>query len=39
MYIGDDRFIHAPRTGRNVSVERLSNSYFRKRFLGGRTYL
>ncbi len=39
MYIGEDRFIHAPRTGRNVSIARLSNRYFRKRFLGGRTYL
>ena len=39
MYIGDDRFIHAPRPGRKVSVAKLSNSYFRKRFLGGRTYL
>lgn len=39
MYIGEDRFIHAPRAGRNVSIARLSNSYFRKRFLGGRTYL
>lgn len=39
MYIGDDRFIHAPRPGREVSVAKLSNSYFRERFLGGRTYL
>lgn len=39
MYIGRDRFIHAPRPGRDVCVSRLSNSYFRKRFVGGRTYL
>lgn len=39
MYIGGDRFIHAPRKGKTVRVERLSNSYFAERYVGGRTYL
>ncbi|KIH78235.1 hydrolase [Geoalkalibacter ferrihydriticus DSM 17813] len=39
IYIGDDRFIHAPRSGQHVRVERLSNSYFQRTFMGARTYL
>jgi len=39
MYIGKDRFIHAPRTGKKVQIERLSNSWFAKRYMGGRSYL
>lgn len=39
MYIGDDSFIHAPRTGKTVRVEKLSNSFFAKTYMGGRTYL
>jgi len=39
MYIGDDRFIHAPRTGQKVRIEKLSNRFFAKTFMGGRTYL
>lgn len=33
LYLGRSRFIHAPRTGRDVSVERLSG-YYRKSFVG-----
>ena len=39
MYIGDGKFIHAPRTGKNVRIEKLSNSFFAKTYMGGRTYL
>jgi hypothetical protein len=39
MYIGDGNFIHAPRTGKNVRIEKLSNSFFTKTYMGGRTYL
>jgi cell wall-associated NlpC family hydrolase len=39
LYIGNGRFIHAPSTGSVVRTERLSKSYFRARFLGGRSYL
>ncbi len=28
MYVGDGNFIHAPRTGKNVRIEKLSNSLF-----------
>ncbi len=39
IYIGGQRFIHAPATGRNVTIEPLSNPYYRSRLVGARTYL
>ncbi|HET58257.1 MAG TPA: hydrolase [Deltaproteobacteria bacterium] len=39
IYAGGGRFIHAPRAGRQVSVDSLDNAYYRRRFLGGRSYL
>ncbi len=37
MYIGGDEFVHAPSSGRQVSVASLSNSYYNRAFLrGGR---
>ncbi|WP_198146039.1 NlpC/P60 family protein [Desulfonatronovibrio magnus] len=39
IYIGRNRFIHAPSTGSNVRIEQLSNPYFSSRFMGARTYL
>jgi hypothetical protein len=39
MYVGDGNFIHAPRTGKNVRIEKLSNRFFAKTYMGGRTYL
>jgi cell wall-associated NlpC family hydrolase len=39
LYIGNDRFIHAPGRGKKIRVDTLSRSYYDKRYLGGRTYL
>ena len=39
MYIGKDQFIHAPRTGKDVQIEKMSNRFFAKTYMGGRTYL
>ena len=39
MYAGNGEFIHAPRTGKKVRVEKLSNKFFAKTYVGGRTYL
>jgi len=39
MYAGNGEFIHAPRTGKNVRMEKLSNRFFTKTYVGGRTYL
>jgi cell wall-associated NlpC family hydrolase len=39
LYTGDGRFIHAPRSGKAIRADSLSDTYFATRFLGGRTYL
>ena len=36
IYLGDDRFIHAPSRGNEVEIAQLSESYWRKRFDGAR---
>ncbi len=36
IYIGDNKFIHAPRTGRTVSVESMKNGYWASRFTGAQ---
>lgn len=39
IYIGDDRFVHAPGTDGRVKVSSLRNKYFAKRFEEVRRYL
>jgi len=36
IYLGDNRFIHAPRRGREVEVATIDQSYWQKRFNGAR---
>ena len=36
IYLGNDKFIHAPRAGANVRVESLAASYWSRRFTGAR---
>jgi cell wall-associated NlpC family hydrolase len=36
IYLGDDRFIHAPSRGSEVEIAELSNGYWRKHFNGAR---
>lgn len=36
IYLGDDRFVHAPTLGGRVRIERLSQRYWRTRFDGAR---
>jgi cell wall-associated NlpC family hydrolase len=39
IYLGDRRFVHAPSSGGNVSVESLEQAHYRERFVGaGRIY-
>lgn len=39
IYVGDGRFVHAPSSGKRVSVARVSRPYYRERLLGvGRLY-
>lgn len=36
VYIGDGKMIHAPRTGDVVKIASINNSYWSKKFMGGR---
>ncbi|MDH5540694.1 MAG: C40 family peptidase [Rhizobacter sp.] len=36
IYIGDDKFIHSPRTGAEVRVENMQLAYWTKRYNGAR---
>lgn len=36
IYLGDGRFIHAPRSGAQVRIERLDSDYWARRFTGAR---
>jgi cell wall-associated NlpC family hydrolase len=38
IYIGDNRFIHAPTTGQKVRIERLNTRYYAKRLDGLHTF-
>ena len=38
IYIGDDRFVHAPNSRGKVRTESLKNGWFAARFEEGRTY-
>ena len=38
IYIGDERFIHAPSTNGKVRIDRLSDRYYAQRFEAARTY-
>ena len=39
IYLGDGRFIHAPSTGKKVSVSELNDPYWKRRFTsGGRLF-
>ncbi|MBN1225685.1 MAG: C40 family peptidase [Deltaproteobacteria bacterium] len=39
IYAGNDTFIHAPGKGKIIRIDSLSNRYFRRRYVGARTYL
>jgi cell wall-associated NlpC family hydrolase len=39
VYVGQGVFIHAPRSGQGIRQDDLSDRYYRKAFLGARTYL
>ncbi|HEX8989024.1 MAG TPA: C40 family peptidase [Rhodocyclaceae bacterium] len=36
IYLGDNKFVHAPRSGGSVRVEDMNESYWKKRFNGAR---
>jgi cell wall-associated NlpC family hydrolase len=39
MYVGSGTFVHAPGRGKRVRKAKLSNSYFKRRYIGAVTYL
>jgi len=39
IYLGEGRFVHAPRTGARVRIESVENPYWRSRFSGARRLL
>ncbi len=39
IYLGKDDFLHAPRPGSRIRVDSLEDDYYRRRYLGARTYL
>ncbi|HEY5973158.1 MAG TPA: NlpC/P60 family protein [Geobacteraceae bacterium] len=38
IYVGDGRFVHAPRRGDEIKVSSLDEKYFAERFVGARRY-
>jgi hypothetical protein len=38
IYIGNGRFVHAPRRGEEIRVTSVDESYFEKRYIGARRY-
>ncbi|MCP4132075.1 MAG: C40 family peptidase [bacterium] len=39
IYLGNRRFIHAPSSGKRVSITSMKNPYWKKRYIGAVTYL
>lgn len=39
IYIGNDKFLHAPSSGRKIRISSMSNKYYKSCYLGARTYL
>jgi len=39
IYVGEDRFIHAPGRGKKIRFDTLSHSYYRANYRGARSYL
>jgi murein DD-endopeptidase len=39
IYLGNDRFIHAPRTGKRVSIDNLSKPYWQKHYVVAKRVL
>ena len=39
IYIGNNKFLHAPSSGRKIGTSSMSNRYYKSRYLGARTYL
>lgn len=38
IFVGGSRFVHAPKRGEDIRATSIDESYFEKRFIGGRRY-
>jgi cell wall-associated NlpC family hydrolase len=38
IYVGNGKFVHAPRRGEDIKLSGVDESYFEKRFIGARRY-
>ncbi|HEY6837845.1 MAG TPA: NlpC/P60 family protein [Geobacteraceae bacterium] len=38
IYVGDGRFVHAPRRGDDIKISSLTEGYFEKKFVGAKRY-
>lgn len=38
IYVGDGKFVHAPRRGEDIRVSSVDDNYFEKRFVGAKRY-
>ncbi len=38
IYVGDGRFVHAPRRGDDIKISSLGDAYFAKKFIGAKRY-
>ncbi|AZF49639.1 MULTISPECIES: C40 family peptidase [unclassified Pseudomonas] len=38
VYIGDNQFIHAPRTGKSIRIDSLNNSYWNKSYFTAKRF-
>ncbi len=38
VYLGNGRFVHAPSSGKSVSIASLRNGYWKRRYMGAVTY-
>lgn len=38
MYIGEGQFVHAPRSGQKVRTAQLTDPFYQRTYLGGRSY-
>jgi cell wall-associated NlpC family hydrolase len=39
LYIGKNKFIHAPRKGKNIRIDSLNNKYWNNKFVSGKRFL
>lgn len=39
LYIGGGKFIHAPGKGKHVTIANLNDAYFRRTYVGSKTYI